>query len=237
MTDPQSNQHSVYNLLILDESGSMQAIKQPTINGFNEVVQSIKYAQQKFREQKHFVSLVTFNGAGIKTLLSNQVAESLTELDDNLYAPNDGTPLYDAIGLGVNNLRKIVGEGTDHTVLVTILTDGEENASKEYRRQQIRVLIEELREKNWAFTYIGANHDVEKTAAAFSITASINFQADEADVKRVFNDEVNSRITFFEKRSRGVSAKEAETSYYIRSTEPEPDDKNTSKTFSTDDDF
>ena len=63
---------TVHNLIILDESGSMEAIKRATIIGFNEVVQTIKGVEKRFPEQEHFVSLVTFNGLGIKTKLFNR---------------------------------------------------------------------------------------------------------------------------------------------------------------------
>ncbi|HRI28100.1 MAG TPA: hypothetical protein PK715_08610, partial [Chitinophagales bacterium] len=75
------NKHQVYNLIVLDESGSMQSIKNATISGFNEVVQTIKGAGQNFPEQEHFVSLITFNGLGIKTLLDKQPVTSLNELN------------------------------------------------------------------------------------------------------------------------------------------------------------
>lgn len=63
---------TVHNLIILDESGSMEAIKRATIAGFNEVVQTIKGVEKQFPEQEHFVSFVTFNGLGIKTKLFNK---------------------------------------------------------------------------------------------------------------------------------------------------------------------
>ena len=55
----------IYNLIILDESGSMASLKRSTISGFNEVVQSIQSASKQFPEQQHYISLVTFNGDGI----------------------------------------------------------------------------------------------------------------------------------------------------------------------------
>ena len=56
--------HQVHNLIILDESGSMESIKPTIINGFNELVQSIKGIQKQFPEQEHFISIITFNGFG-----------------------------------------------------------------------------------------------------------------------------------------------------------------------------
>ena len=64
-----SNRHQVHNLIILDESGSMESIKQPTIEGFNEIVQTIKGIEKQFPEQEHFISLMSFNSLGRKTHL------------------------------------------------------------------------------------------------------------------------------------------------------------------------
>ena len=69
--------HNVFNLIILDESGSMDSIKSATINGFNEVVQTVKGVEKQFTEQEHFISLVTFNGLGVKTLLWNEPVAKL----------------------------------------------------------------------------------------------------------------------------------------------------------------
>jgi hypothetical protein len=60
----EKQQHNVYNLIILDESGSMDAIKSATIRGCNEIVETIKDVEKRFPEQKHFISFVTFNGKG-----------------------------------------------------------------------------------------------------------------------------------------------------------------------------
>ena len=74
-------------------------------------------------------------------------------------------------------------------MLVTILTDGEENASKEYSGKATKELIEELKLNRWAFTYIGTDHDVEKTAQSLSITNTITFQKNKAGTKIMFAKE------------------------------------------------
>ncbi|MEO6682121.1 MAG: hypothetical protein ABIN48_04785 [Ginsengibacter sp.] len=60
--------HQVHNLIILDESGSMQSIKTTIIQGFNEIVQTVKGIEKEFPEQEHFISLLSFNGFGNKLL-------------------------------------------------------------------------------------------------------------------------------------------------------------------------
>lgn len=185
----------VHNLIILDESGSMQAIKAATVQGFNEIVQTIKGFENQFPEQEHFVSLVTFNGLGIKSKLSAKRVKNLSEIDSSIYQPDASTPLYDAIGSSVNKLRQKLVSKKDYNVLVTILTDGEENASREYSGAAISRLIKDLKNDNWTFTYIGANHDVEGIAASISITNTLRFEANPADVKRAFD---------VDKKARGV---------------------------------
>ena len=61
----------VYNLIILDESGSMNSIEKQTVSGFNETIQTISAAQRKHEEQRHFVSLIIFNSDSIRTVIKH----------------------------------------------------------------------------------------------------------------------------------------------------------------------
>lgn len=191
--------HNVFNLIILDESGSMQTIKETIISGFNEVVQTVKAVALEYPDQQHFISLLSFNSMHIKTLLENEAVEKLHEIDGSKYHPNSGTPLYDAIGKGVLDLKRVTDTHSHYNVLVTILTDGEENASKEFNGASIKKLIDELKEKNWTFTYIGANHDVEKFALSISINNVMRFETNEADMKEMFTKERAARASYSKK--------------------------------------
>lgn len=190
------SKHKVYNLIILDESGSMESIRKTIINGFNEVVQTIKGIAIEFPEQEHYVTMITFNSLGIKTILDNEHVASLHEIDERIYCPNHNTPLFDAMGFGINGLRKITASETEYNVLVTILTDGEENASKEYNGSIIKALVEELKLANWTFTYIGANHDVQRFADSISINNSMRFETNDDDLQRMFNRDRDSRMNY-----------------------------------------
>ena len=137
---------TVYNLLILDESGSMEVVREATIRGFNELVQSVQGLAREFADKKQVVSLTTFNGAGIRETLFLQDASALRPLTLADYRPDSMTPLHDAIGQSVSKLRNVLATtgAVDYQVLVTVLTDGEENASKEFTRPVIKQLIEQL---------------------------------------------------------------------------------------------
>ena len=206
--------HKIFNLIILDESGSMEAIKAATLTGFNEVVQTIQGTSQLFPEQLHNVTLVTFNGLGITTRIDNQPAEQLTLLTNELFKPNASTPLYDAMGRSLLRLEWLTEKETNYTVLVSILTDGEENASKEFTGAQMQAMIDRLKQRNWSFTYMGANHAVQKMAFSLSIEQSITFQTNEQDMKQLFEKERKGRTAFYDKRSKGQSIKDAESNYF-----------------------
>jgi len=194
-----TNSHQVFNLIILDESGSMNSIKDATIDGFNEVVQTIKGGQKEFSEQEHSITFVTFNGMGVKTHLFNQAVNKLDELDKSKFRPNASTPLYDAIGESVNKLQIEVNKAEKKNVLVTILTDGYENASKEYTGAAVKKLIEELKENNWTFTYMGADHDVEAVATSISISNTIQFTKSAGGMKNLFAKERSARMKYSKK--------------------------------------
>lgn len=164
----------IFNLIIIDESGSMQSIKKEAIDSVNETIQTIRSAQKKHEEQEHYVSLVTFNN-DVKTIYECVAADEVKELTAETYQPDCCTALYDAMGISLNALRKKVAE--DDKVLVTVVTDGEENASMEYSGKAVKALIDELKAKGWVFAYIGANQDVEAVAATISITNVMNFEA------------------------------------------------------------
>jgi uncharacterized protein YegL len=185
--------HKVHNLIILDESGSMQSIKSSIINGFNELVQSIKGIQKQFPEQEHYISIISFNGFGNKVLHFMDDVSKLNTIDSSNYKPDAMTPLYDAIGFSFTKLKKELELHTNYNVLVTILTDGEENDSKEYSGAVIKNMIEELSEGNWTFTYIGTDHDVEKMASNLSIKNSMVFEKNVDGIKTMFEEEYDSR--------------------------------------------
>lgn len=191
-----NKKHQVHNLIILDESGSMESIKKSIMQGFNEIVQTVKGIEKEYPEQEHYISLITFNGMGQKLLHFTDPVSKLEIIDDSRYKPMASTPLYDAMGFSFAKLRTVLENQTDYNVLVTILTDGEENASKEYTRLAIKILIEELKLKNWTFTYIGADHDVEKSSVSISISNTMMFSKDEENMKKMFQREKVARVNY-----------------------------------------
>lgn len=194
-----SRKHQVHNLIILDESGSMESIKESIISGFNEIVQTIKGIQLNYPEQEHFISMVTFNDLETKTIHFNEPVNLLQEIDGKRYKPNAGTPLFDAMGFSMVKMKNLLAEQKDYNVLVTILTDGEENASKEYNHKSIKALVDDLKQNGWTFTYIGTDHEVENFAASISITNHMRFTKDKDEMNEMFQKESNARHRYSDK--------------------------------------
>lgn len=203
----------IFNLIILDESGSMQSIKRTTINGVNETVQTIRAAQKKHENQEHFVSLVTFNSEAVKNVYECSPVTEVRELTDDRYTPNCGTPLYDAMGSALNALRPKVAP--DDKVLVTIVTDGEENSSREYDGNAIKSLVNELKGKGWVFVYIGANQNVEQVAATISVTNVMNFQATPKGTSAMMELVNTKRSSLFDRIAHNISSAEEENEHFF----------------------
>ena len=189
------NSKQVHNLIIVDESGSMSIIRKQAFTGMNETLQTIRQMQEKYPDQKQYVTLLTFDTGHTKWHYDNTPADKTQDLGWKDYNPGGGTPLYDAIGKGISKVNANVTEG-DH-VLVTIITDGEENSSEEWTLKMVRNMIEKLKSQNWTFTLIGTdNLDVETMAHSFAIDEHLAFKEDEDGTHSMFEKERRSRERF-----------------------------------------
>ena len=187
----------VYNLVILDKSGSMESIRTEAINGYNETLGSIKATQLKFLDtQEHFVSLAAFCDCGIDMIYDMTPIKDAEKLTREKYDPCCCTPLFDAIGKTVKTLKKKIADVEDAAVLVTIITDGYENSSKEWNGKAVSKLIEECKEEGWMFSFIGAGEDVVKVATTISITNTMVWENTSEGTKKMFDDENDARMKF-----------------------------------------
>ena len=205
----------IYNLIILDASGSMYSIRNEAIAGVVETIQTIRTAQEENADQEQMLSLVVFNGKRIATVYDRMPITKVSDFNEQDYQPTDCTPLYDAMGNSITNLQRYIDENDN--VLVTIITDGFENASREWNHQRVFQLVEDLKKKNWLFTYIGANQDALAVARDMGIDQSMNFMSSVEGTKAMFMKEKRSRKSFYDKLARGMSFKKAmaEEDYFV----------------------
>ena len=205
----------IFNLLILDKSGSMISIKDATIAGYNETIQTIKKAQKEYGEtQEHFFSFMAFCQCNKTMIYDKTPIEMANILTPETYQPCCGTPLYDAMGFSLTKLREDLKDKREYKVLVTIITDGYENASREYNAAAISKLVEELKKEGWTFAYIGANQDVEKVAATISINNYVSYNANADSTKAMFQREGKSRERYFERVSKNESDESLQSNYF-----------------------
>ena len=212
----------IYNLIVLDASGSMYSIRNEAIAGVVETIQTIRTAQKDNANQEHLFSLVVFNGRSIANVYDRMPIDKVPDLDANDYQPTDNTPLYDAMGNAITNLQRYIND--DDNVLVTVITDGYENSSVEWNHQRVFQLVEDLKNKNWLFTYIGANQDALKVAKGMGIDHSMNYMSDAEGTKAMFRKERFSRKAFYGKLSAGKRFFEAKSEDYF--VDDDPNDNN-----------
>ena len=188
----------VYNLFILDESGSMMDIRDAVMSGFNEIMETIKGAAVQFPNQIHDISFFSFNGLGIKKIHFMESVDRLDRLNEQAYRPNASTPLYDAMGLALLKLKYALSPQETHKVSVTIFTDGYENASKEFNVVNIKNIVADLTKSGWVFQYIGTDHDVSKVAEELNIKRSVSFAKNKEGVKNVFSETKLQLLNLYE---------------------------------------
>ena len=194
----------VFNLLVVDESGSMSIIKRNALLGINETLTTIQKMQNEHKNLEQRVTLITFDSTHKNLLYNNVRAYQAKPLTVKDYNPCGATPLYDAIGMGIAKINAQATE--DDNVLVTIITDGEENCSEEYSLKMIKNLIEKLKKQNWTFTFIGTdNLDVETIAMDMGIDNHLQFAEDEAGARAMFACENRARVRYNKCRSEGVA--------------------------------
>ena len=192
---------TIYHLIV-DKSGSMQDCTEATINGFNEQVNRIKHKALEYEEEEITMGLTTFN-----TYVDHhyfQLNPNVVELLNNVtYLPQGSTALLDAVGESITQIeRKVTESSIPSTVIVVILTDGYENASKSYNLVKIRNMISRLEETGkWTFSFIGATLDAVDVAASMSIKRQNSFAFDKKEMgQSVWNKLDKSVSSYFNKK-------------------------------------
>lgn len=179
-----------FNLIILDESGSMDSSRLATINGCNEVLNTIRSLQKEHADtQRYLASVYAFqSGSSVPSryIVKNYPIADVKDITEKQYEPCGCTPMLDAIGQTLTDLKAIADTHEDAVATVTIITDGYENSSTQYTWQEVHRMISRLKELGWTFNFIGANIDVEAVAKRMNIQNSMAYTSDAAGTKDMF---------------------------------------------------
>jgi len=174
-------------VFIIDKSGSMGGLETDTIGGYNTMLKK----QQTVHAECHITTVLFDNNY---ELLHDRIdIKAVSPITEKEYQVGGSTALLDAIGRTIHK----IGNAQKHTaddyraekVMFVIITDGEENSSREYSADRIKQMIERQKTRyGWEFIFLGANIDAVETAGRFGISAdrAQNYHADSEGVELNF---------------------------------------------------
>lgn len=154
-----NKENVVHIVMVLDESSSMSSIRASTISAFNEFLAS----QQKLPGVA-VLSLLKFSSQS-SWVYEDRLVESAPNLSYATYQPDGMTALYDAIGTAYAALVKKEAQ----RAIICVLTDGEENSSRRFNRNDIHRISTAVRERGWDMLYLGANQNAEEVGASMGL--------------------------------------------------------------------
>lgn len=165
--------------VILDRSGSMNSIKNEIIGGFNSFLE----IQQK-EEEEATLTLVQFDsGNPYEVIHKFRPVREIPKLTSSTFVPRGLTPLLDAIGKGIRDInsciKELKKEARPEKVVVVIITDGQENASREFNKEKIVKMINKKKEeKNWQFVFMSSDLDAIEDAKNFGVNSKSTLSLD-----------------------------------------------------------
>ena len=185
----QAKNGSTHISVILDRTGSMESIRDDTIGGFNAFLR-----EQKAQEGKATLTLVQFDSQDPYEVVHRfKPVGEVPGLNRKTYVPRASTPLLDALGRGINDLEKGLGglkaKERPEKVIFAVVTDGQENASREFTKKQVVKMIKEKTEKDkWQFVFLSADLGAIEEAGevGFQASMSMAFIKDAAGTKNAW---------------------------------------------------
>ena len=186
-------------ICIIDRSGSMESIQDDAIGGFNSFIK-----EQKKGPGDANVTIVLFDDH-YDVMASGIPLEKVVPLNNTTFVPRGSTALYDAIGKSIDDVGARLAATPESerpgAVVMAILTDGQENASRVYSRERIAAMIKHQREVySWEFVFLAANQDAVASARAISIDA--------ADAVAFAPSAAGTQVAFSEMSDRTMSKRE-----------------------------
>lgn len=215
----------IYNLVILDRSGSMWPLREVAVQGYNETLDVIRAAQQQHGlEQQNLITLTLFNHF-VTNVYDCDTVKDIPDLLMKDYRPDGMTAMFDAIGLSLTKLQMKLNKLENATAVVIIISDGKENASRMYDIDAIAKLIDSLKEQGVMFVFMGTNQNVQQVASALHIEEYKFFEYSTNGMKDAWQKSMDAsaeyydRMSQYNKDTRGMSRKERNEYYRDRNKE------------------
>ena len=187
-----SNQSEpVHISVVLDRSGSMGAIADEVVGGFNEYLNA-----QRQRDGTARLSLIQFDSEDpFEILIDGADLAEVPDLDPAAYRPRAMTPLMDAVGRMIGRIdneiasRSKAGDPEEDQIVV-IVTDGLENASREHTRDSVFTMVENRRTQGWVFVFLGADQDAYAEGRGMGVSGpnSAQWVKTKAGTRKMWDD-------------------------------------------------
>ena len=199
-------QKTIYHILV-DKSGSMSDCIDQTINGFNEQIAKIREMELEFPEQLMTIGLTTFN-TRVRHLYYMKPVEHAYKMDERNYQPDGSTAMLDAMAETMKELSLLQQQSNEQiptTVVMVILTDGYENASRRYTLKNVKEMVEEREASGtWTFSFLGATLDAVDVAEQMSIRRENSIAFEKRDMKGEVWDRLDlSMRGYYDKKRKG----------------------------------
>lgn len=195
---------------LLDETGSMGHVRKATIDSFNEYVNS-----QRTQPGDCFLTLTKFDDRGIRTQYLDAAISTVQDLNEATYNPTGMTNLYDAIGTRIKALEARTSKDDGKAKLMVIMTDGQDNMSREYTPSMLTQLIKAKEAEGWTFVFLGANQDAWQVGQTFGMTKGNTMTYDTNNMHDTMTTLSAATSSYRSVRSKGiVGSTEASTDFF-----------------------
>lgn len=186
-------------VFIMDKSGSMSGKEKDTIGGFNSMIET-----QRKAEGKAFVTTILFSH-GEKTLHDRLPLEEISPMTEDDYRVGGNTALFDAVGHAINHISNIHKyarkEDVPSKTIFVIITDGMENASREFNGERVKNMLKEKESQGWQFVFLAENLDSATSARAMGISEERLINYDEGHASYFMEDLSNEIVCCCERGS------------------------------------
>ena len=181
-------------IFVLDRTGSMLVRKSQTIMSYNEYLSEIRL------DPEICFTLVQFSSMGTEVTYKHVPIADVQDLTNANYVLAGMTPLIEAVMKAIAATERVAG--ADDRIVMTILTDGEENASSaEYTAQALAAKVKAKTEEGWKFVFLGASMDAYAEASKYGIAAGATMSYDSTDIgatKAAFRSTAANTMSFMD---------------------------------------
>ena len=224
-TDENVDVTKIFNIVVLDRSASMEPLREAAVQGYNGILEVVRTAQQQNSvEQQNYITLSFFNDS-VTNVFDCDTIQNIPDLLLDDYRPQGNTALWDAVGISLDSLKIKLDSLENATAVVTIISDGLENASKHYSIYDVTDRIDALTGQGVMFVFMGTNQDVAQTAASMHIDNYRVFEYTADGMKEAWQSGIDASADYYERMSqynkdtKGMSKQERNEYYRARNEE------------------